>query len=82
MKLWTDDHSVTAASGIITDVFSLMVMYSAAGFGWLMFMAIPPVVSAFLNVLAQTRVTTLRATQEEIVMEWGPEVTMADDQGE
>ena len=82
MKLWTDDHSIAAASGIISDVFSLMVMYSAAGFGWLMFMAIPPVVSAFLNVLAQTRVTTLRTTQEEIVMEWGPEVTMADDQDE
>jgi hypothetical protein len=80
MKLWTDDHSITAASGIISDVFSLMVMYSAAGFGWMMFMAIPPVVSAFLNVLAQSRVTTLRATQEEIVTEWGPEVTMSDDQ--
>jgi hypothetical protein len=79
LHLWTINHDVKAAIGIISDIFALVVMYSAAGFGWLMFMAIPPVVSAFLNVLAQRRVTLLRASQEEIVKEWGPEVAMPDD---
>ena len=79
LTLWTDNHEVRAAVGIISDIFALLVMYAAAGFGWLMFMAIPPVVSAFLNVLAQRRVTLLRASQEEIVKEWGPEGSMADD---
>lgn len=80
LNLWTDNHEIGAAVGIISNIFSLLVMYAAAGFGWLMFLAIPPVVSAFLNVLAQRRVTILRATQEEILREWGPEVTLPDDE--
>ena len=79
MKLWTDDHSIGAAANIISDIFSILVMYSAAGFGWMMFMSIPPVVSAFLTVLAQRRVTFLRSLQEDIVTEWGPEVSFIDE---
>lgn len=79
LNLWTENHDIQAAVMIISDIFALLVMYAAAGFGWLMFMAIPPVVAAFLNVLAQRRVTMLKANQEEIVREWGPEVTMPEE---
>ena len=78
MKIWTDNHTIEAGTEIISNIFTLLVMYSAAGFGWMMFLAIPPVVSAFLTVLAQSRVTTLRALQEDIVREWGPEVSLMD----
>ena len=74
MKLWTDEHTTSAATEIISDVLSLLVMYAAAGFGWIIFLAIPPVVATFLSVIAQTRVKALRASQQEIVNEWGPEV--------
>lgn len=79
LHLWTENHDIKAAVSTISDIFALLVMYAAAGFGWLMFLAIPPAVSAFLNVLAQRRVTLLRASQEEIVREWGPEVALRDD---
>ena len=74
MKLWAGKHTTSAATEIISDVLSLLVMYAAAGFGWIIFLAIPPVVATFLSVVAQTRVKTLRASQQEIVNEWGPEV--------
>ena len=74
MKLWTGKHTTSAATEIISDVLSLLVMYAAAGFGWILFLAIPPVVATFLSVVAQTRVKALRASQQEIVNEWGPEV--------
>ena len=74
IKLWTDKHTTSAATEIISDVLSLLVMYAAAGFGWIIFLAIPPVVATFLSVIAQTRVKALRASQQEIVNEWGPEV--------
>ena len=79
VHLWPDDHSVPAATEVISDVFSLFVMYAAAGFGWMMFLAIPPVISSFLQVLAQSRVKTLRTLQRDIVEEWGPEVSVATD---
>ena len=74
MKLWAGKHTTSAATEIISDVLSLLVMYAAAGFGWIIFLAIPPVVATFLSVIAQSRVKALRASQQEIVNEWGPEV--------
>jgi len=72
--LWTGKHTPAAATEIISDVLALLVMYAAAGFGWMIFLAIPPVIAVFLSVIAQSRVKALRATQQEIVDEWGPEV--------
>ncbi|MBT3661525.1 MAG: acyl-CoA synthetase [Rhodospirillaceae bacterium] len=77
--LWFVDHTVNVATGMITDVFTLLVMYASAAFGWTMFMAIPPVIASFLSVMAQTRVKTLRALQREIMEEWGPGVASTVD---
>ena len=74
IKLWSESHTVIAAIEIISDIFSLLIMYAAAGFGWMMFLAIPPVISSFLTVISQTRVKVLRANQQKIVDEWGPGV--------
>ena len=80
MKLWADNHTIVAAVEIVSDVFSLLIMYAAAGFGWLMFLAIPPVISSFLSVVSQTRLKVLRANQKKIEDEWGPEVVTKSDE--
>ena len=74
IELWVDNHSVAAAMNIISDLFALLVMYSSASIGWLMFIAVPPVVSTFLDVLAQRRVNSLRSKQHNISEEWGTDV--------
>ena len=79
MKLWTDNHSIAAATNTISDLFALLVMYSAASFGWLIFLAVPPVVSTFLEVLAQRRINILRGKQQSTAEEWGPEVAVEID---
>lgn len=78
----SDDHSFNAAVNIMSDVFSLAIIFAAAGFGWLMFLSIPPVVSAFLTVLAESRVKSLRSIQQKIVDEWGNSVTQQAEQDE
>ena len=70
-----EDHTVANAMEIMGDVFSIGIIYSAAGFGWLMFLTVPPVISSFLTVLAESRKETLLAIQQQIVDEWGNEVT-------
>lgn len=74
MKLWTGTHSVNAAADTLTNVFALVVMYGTAGFGWMIFSGVPPVVHAFLAVVDQRRVATLRASQRKIIEEWGEAV--------
>lgn len=75
----TDDHSFGAAMAIMSNVFSLAIIFAAAGFGWMMFISIPPVVSSFLTVLAEARVKTLKIIQKKIVDEWGTSVSSSDE---
>jgi hypothetical protein len=79
LDLWAGEHTAAAAMEILTNVFSLLLMYSAAGFGWAIFIAVPPVVGAFLTVMAQRRVSQLRRDQKELIEEWGEDVAVSDD---
>ncbi len=74
MELWIGDNSMEGAMRILTDVFSLLVMYGAAAFGWMIFQSLPPVVATFVTVLAQSRVASLRSTQRQLIDEWGKDV--------
>ncbi len=74
MELWLGDNSMEGAMWILTDVFSLLVMYGAAAFGWMIFQSLPPVVATFVTVLAQSRVASLRSTQRQLIDEWGEDV--------
>lgn len=74
MDLWLGDNSMEGAMRILTDVFSLVVMYGAAAFGWMIFQSMPPVVSTFVTVIAQSRVSSLRSVQRQLIEEWGEDV--------
>lgn len=78
LDLWMTSHTLDYAKDLLTDVFALLVMYGAAAFGWMIFVSIPPVVLAILNVIAQRRVATLRNNQVKIIEEWGRDVAMPD----
>lgn len=68
---WAGNHTVAEAMNMLTDVFSLMVMYGSSAFGWLIFIAVPPVVATFLAVVNERRIAQLRKRQREIITEWG-----------
>lgn len=74
MDLWTDRNTVDAALTTVTDLFSMLVMYSAAAFGWLLFISMPPVIASFVTVMQQRKVAQLRAEQKDLIDEWGPDV--------
>lgn len=74
LRLWSGRHTVEAAGAMLTDVFTLMAVFGAAGLGWLLFMALPPMVGVFMQMKAQRRVANLKATQQRLIQSWGPEV--------
>jgi len=76
-QLWSKGNSLSAAWDQLSNVLTMMVIYSAAGAGWLLYVMIPPVVASFLAMTAQRRVQTLRAIQRKLVEEWGPEIVQA-----
>lgn len=71
MDIWFKDHSTDAAVAVLTNVFELMVIYSAAAFGWMLFIALPPVITTFLTVILERRVAVLKGNQKTILEEWG-----------
>jgi len=77
MEIWFKNHSFDAATTIMADPFNLIVIYGAAGFGWMLFMALPPVVTTFLSVMSQRRVAILKENQRTIIEEWGEGVITA-----
>jgi len=77
MDIWFNIHSVDAAINVMTNVFDLFVIYGAAAFGWMVFMMLPPVITAFMSVMSETRLKTLRETQATIIEEWGDTVANA-----
>ena len=79
IDLWTGDNSMDAAILILTDVFSLVVMYGASAFGWMVFQSLPPIVATFITILAQSRVSSLRSTQRKLSEEWGSDVAISQE---
>jgi len=69
--VWFKDHSTDAAVRILTNVFDLTVIYGTAAFGWMIFIAVPPVITQFISAMLQKRVATLREQQQKIIEEWG-----------
>ena len=79
IDLWTGDNSMDAAILILTDVFSLVVIYGASAFGWMVFQSLPPIVATFITVLAQSRISSLRSAQLKLIEEWGDIVAVPQD---
>lgn len=74
MEMWTGSNTIDAAMLILTDVFSLVIMYGAAAFGWMIYQSLPPIVATFLTVIAQSQVSSLRSTQRQLIEDWGEDV--------
>lgn len=81
LDLWFGDHSLNQAITYLTDVFTLAVMYGAAGMGWMLYLSLPPVIASFIQVMSERRLQQLRKTQKTIIQEWGEEIITDADLG-
>ena len=80
LDLWSGPTDIASAVDIFTNVFALMLMYSAAGFGWMLYLALPPVVVALLQVMAQRRIAQCRELQNGLIEEWGDDVAHPEEE--
>ena len=60
---------------LVSDVFVLVVIYGAAGVGWVLVMALPPMTAIILGVMTENRIQALRKAQDKLVEDWGESVT-------
>lgn len=74
LNMWFGRHDITMALDTLSNVFALMLIYGAAGFGWLLYAVTPTLVGSFLSLTSSRRVAKLRADQRKLIELWGVEV--------
>ena len=74
LELWLGQHSMAGAMLILTNLFNIAIMYFAAAFGWVLYIAIPPVIVSVQQVFDQHQVVHLKARQKKLLEEWSKAV--------
>ena len=72
--IWFKDHTTKAAIAILSNLFDLIIIYGSAGFGFILFIILPPIIITFLMAIPEHRITTLKGKQKKVIEEWGKEV--------
>lgn len=75
LKLWSEGHEFDAAVDIATDPQAVIVMYAAAGAGYMIDWSMSSVVAAILYQRGLIRQESIKKRQAELVSRWGAEVT-------
>lgn len=75
IDLWTSGHTPENAAEIAFRPLAIVVMYAAAGLGYMIEWAMAGIVSAFLTQKAARRLHDIGVQQESLVARWGREVS-------
>ncbi len=75
MDLWTKGHTTGLAVNLITDPLTIIVMYAAAGIGYMIDWALSGIVATILVQRSTARMEAIRKRQADLVARWGKEVT-------
>ncbi len=74
LPLWASDHTVGQALSILMDIRSIIVMYCAAGIGYLIDWAMAGIVNTIMVQRASGRLDDVRKRQARLIERWGEEV--------
>lgn len=75
LQLWTTGVSMDNAITIISDPLTIIVMYCAAGVGYIIDWSISGLVGSVMIQRGSLRRNQIAKRQAELVERWGPEVT-------
>jgi hypothetical protein len=72
--LWFGVHTIDEATRILTESAMLLWAWLAAGVGWALYRAMPPLVASYMSMTTQRRINALKAAQRKLVEDWGSDV--------
>jgi len=73
-ELWARGHSLPSAMETLGEPLTWLFAYGAAGVGWLIYLGMPPIVSAYYAHASETQLRDLLIKQKELAEVWGEEV--------
>ncbi|MBC7951481.1 MAG: acyl-CoA synthetase [Rhodospirillaceae bacterium] len=73
--LWFGVHTLDEAFNLLSEASVLLWAYGSSAIGWLLYTAMPPMVSSWLSFTTDRRVAALKAAQKRLVEDWGDPVS-------
>lgn len=74
LDLWTGGGSIDRAIELLTDPFNWVIMFGSAGFGWVIYFTLPPIVAGYLTLSQEMKLKELAKVQKTLEKEWGKDV--------
>lgn len=74
MSLLKLPMTLAAALRILSDPRNLLIMYSAAGIGWILYLSMPVLARMIIDFRAERYEHRLMRRAEALVAEWGPDL--------
>ena len=78
LTLWFGHHTLDYATEEVASIYPLLVAWLAAGVGWLLHLAMGPIVASWMVYTSQRRIGELVSGQRKLVEVWGEEVITKD----
>jgi hypothetical protein len=75
LRMWEAGISFASLQQVIGSPYTWLVMYGAAGIGWVLYFCVPPIVAMVIEVRVDETRRRLEARTKVLVEEWGEEVT-------
>ena len=70
-NLWELGQTFDGAFSGISDPWNMMVAYSAAGMGWVIFFSTPLIVGSYLSISTEGKIKSIRRYQDVLIDAWG-----------
>jgi hypothetical protein len=74
-KLWLTEHTITNALALLSDPLTWVIIYAAAGVGYVIEWSIVSVVTVFMGEKAALRIKQIEKQQNALSERWGIEVS-------
>jgi hypothetical protein len=75
LTMWEAGINFTSLQQVIDSPMNWLIMYGAAGIGWVLFFCVPPIVAMVIEVRVDDTKRRLESRAKALVAEWGEEVT-------
>jgi hypothetical protein len=75
LRMWEAGITFTSLQQVVNSPYSWLIMYGAAGMGWVLYFCVPPIVAMVIEVRDDETKRRLESRSKLLIEEWGEEVT-------
>ena len=77
-QIFTKGNSLEVVTTVLRDSIGWLAALSGAGCGWLLFLAMPPLVAKMAEAQSALRMRRVHRDQKQLVSDWGQSVATKD----